>query len=46
MSILDRYILNTFARNLALVLLTLISLYGLIAFLEKIDVFIEYRADL
>lgn len=46
MSILDRYILNTFARNLALVLLTLISLYGLIEFLEKIDDFIEYRAEL
>ncbi|NOR50545.1 MAG: LPS export ABC transporter permease LptG [Desulfuromonadales bacterium] len=46
MSTLDRYILKAFARNLALVLLTLISLYGLIEFLEKVDDFIEFRAEL
>lgn len=46
MSTLDRYILNTFARNLALVLLILISLYGLIEFLEKVDDFIEFHAEL
>jgi lipopolysaccharide export system permease protein len=46
MSILDRYILKAFARNLALVLLTLISLYGLIEFLEKVDDFIEFQAEL
>lgn len=44
MSTLDRYILQTFVRNLVLVLLTLISLYALIEFLEKVDDFIEHRA--
>lgn len=46
MSTLDRYILKTFIRNLALVLLILISLYGLIEFLEKVDDFIEFHAEL
>ena len=46
MSTLDRYILNTFAKNLALVLLILISLYGLIEFLETVDDFIEHQAAL
>jgi lipopolysaccharide export system permease protein len=46
MSTLDRYILQTFVKNLALVLLTLISLYGLIEFLERVDDFIEHRAGL
>lgn len=44
MSTLDRYLLNAFSRNLALVLLVLISLYGLIEFLENVDDFIEYHA--
>ena len=44
MPILDRYILNAFLRNLALVLLTLVALYSLIEFLEKVDDFIEHRA--
>ncbi len=44
MSTLDRYILNAFSRNLALVLLILISLYSLIEFLENVDDFIEYHA--
>ena len=46
MSTLDRYILQAFARNLALVLLTLISLYGLIEFLERVDDFIEHQAGI
>ena len=46
MSTLDRYILKAFLRNLALVMLTLIVLYFLIDFLEKIDDFIEYQAEL
>jgi lipopolysaccharide export system permease protein len=46
MSTLDRYILQSFVRNLALVLLTLISLYGLIEFLERVDDFIEFQAGL
>ena len=46
MSTLDRYLLNTFIRNLALVLLTLVALYGLIQFIETIDDFIEYQAEL
>jgi lipopolysaccharide export system permease protein len=44
MSTLERYILKTFIRNLALVLLTLLALYSLIEFLEKVDDFIEYQA--
>ncbi len=43
---LDRYILKSFIRNLALVLLILISLYGLIEFLEKVDDFIEFQAEI
>jgi lipopolysaccharide export system permease protein len=46
MSTLDRYILNAFLRNLALVMLTLVALYGLIEFLERVDDFIEHRAEL
>jgi len=46
MSILDRYVLNAFAKNLALVLLVLISLYSLIEFLENVDDFIEHQAEL
>ena len=46
MTTLDRYILRAFARNLALVLLTLICLYGLIEFLETVDDFIEHKAAL
>jgi len=46
MSILDRYILNAFAKNLALVLLVLISLYSLVEFLEQVDNFIEHHAEL
>lgn len=45
MSTLDRYILGTFIRNLLLVLLTLIALYSLIEFLEKVDDLLEYRAS-
>ena len=44
MPILDRYILTAFLRNLTLVLLTLVALYSLIEFLEKVDDFIEHRA--
>lgn len=46
MSTLDRYILNAFAKNLALVLLVLISLYSLVEFLETVDDFIEHQAEL
>ena len=46
MSTLDRYILNTFIRNLALVLLVLVSLYGLVEFLETVDDFIEHHAEI
>jgi lipopolysaccharide export system permease protein len=46
MSTLDRYILNTFIRNLALVLMVLVSLYGLVEFLETVDDFIEHHAEL
>lgn len=45
MSTLDRYIIRTFLNNLALVLLVLVSLYGLIEFLENVDDFIEHHAD-
>lgn len=41
---LDRYILNIFFKNLCLVLATLIALYSLIEFLEKVDNFIESQA--
>ena len=46
MSTLDRYILNSFTKNLALVLLVLISLYSLVEFLETVDDFIEHKAEL
>ncbi|MGW8311660.1 MAG: LPS export ABC transporter permease LptG [Desulfuromonadales bacterium] len=45
MSLLDRYILKSFIRNLVLVLFTLFALYSLIDFLEKVDDFIEYHAE-
>lgn len=41
---LDRYILKIFIKNLFLVLATLIALYSLIEFLEKVDNFIENQA--
>jgi lipopolysaccharide export system permease protein len=44
MSTIDKYILRTFLRNLALVLLTLIALYSLIELIEKVDDFIENEA--
>ena len=46
MSTLDRYILKAFIRNLALVLLILVSLYSLVEFLETVDDFIEHQAAL
>ena len=46
MSTLDRYILNAFTKNLALVLLILVALYSLVEFLETVDDFIEHQADL
>lgn len=46
MSTLDRYILKDFARNLALVLLVLISLYSMVEFIETVDDFIEHQAEL
>ena len=41
---LDRYIAGLFVRNLAVVLAVLVSLYGLIEFVEKVDDFIENSA--
>jgi len=46
MRTLDRHIAALFLRNLALILLVLIGLYGLIEFIEKVDDFIEYKAVL
>lgn len=46
MSTLDRYIAGIFIRNLLLVLVTLVALYGMIEFLDKIDDFIEFQAGL
>lgn len=46
MGTLDRYIASLFMRNLIFVLLALVSLYGIIEFLEKVDNFIEHDATL
>ncbi len=46
MRTLDRYLATLFARHLAIILAVLISLYGLIEFVEKIDDFIENQASL
>jgi lipopolysaccharide export system permease protein len=46
MQTLNRYVAGLFARNLAIILAVLVSLYGLIDFVEKIDDFIENRAAL
>ncbi len=46
MTTIDRYIQNLFLKNLAIILIVLLSLYAIIEFIEKIDDFIEYRADL
>ena len=46
MRTLDRYITGLFLRNLALILAVLVSLYGLIEFVEKVDDFIENQASL
>ncbi|MHB8707311.1 MAG: LPS export ABC transporter permease LptG [Desulfuromonadales bacterium] len=46
MRTLDRHIAALFIRNLAVVLLALVGLYGLIEFIEKIDDFIEHQATL
>ncbi len=46
MTTLDRYVLKVFTRNLVLVLLTLVALYGLIEFVERVDDLIEHQAAL
>lgn len=46
MNTLDRYILKLFVKNLAFILLALVSLYAVIEFIEKVDDFIEYQAAL
>lgn len=46
MHTLDRHIAALFLRNLALILLVLVGLYGLIEFIEKVDDFIEHQAAL
>lgn len=43
---LDRHISSLFLRNLAVILLALVGLYGLIEFIEKVDDFIEHKAAL
>ena len=44
MTTLDRYIASLFLKNLAFVLLALVSLYAVIDFIEKVDDFIEHQA--
>lgn len=44
MRTLDRHISALFLRNLGLVLMVLVGLYGLIEFIEKVDDFIEHHA--
>lgn len=44
MNTLDRYIQNLFLKNLAFILLALVSLYAIIEFIEKVDDFIEHQA--
>ncbi|NJC86952.1 MAG: LPS export ABC transporter permease LptG [Desulfuromonas sp.] len=46
MRTLDRHIAALFLRNLAVILLVLVGLYGLIEFIERVDDFIEYHAAL
>ncbi len=46
MTTLDRYIANLFLKNLAFMLLALVSLYAVIEFIEKVDDFIENQAAL
>lgn len=46
MRIVDRYLTSLFLRQLALILATLVSLYGLIEFIERVDDFIEQGAVL
>ena len=46
MRIIDRYLTALFLRQLGLVLATLVGLYGLIEFVERIDNFIEQGATL
>ncbi len=41
MTLLDRYLATIFLRNLALVLATLVGIYLLIDFIEKVDNFLE-----
>lgn len=46
MRIIDRHLTALFLRQLALILATLVGLYGLIEFIERIDDFIESGATL
>ena len=46
MTTLDRYISTLFLKNLAFILLALVSLYAVIEFIEKVDDFIENQAAL
>jgi lipopolysaccharide export system permease protein len=46
MRIIDRHLTALFLRQLALILATLVGLYGLIEFIERIDDFIEHGAQL
>jgi len=45
MRIIDRYLTTLFLRQLGLILATLVGLYGLIEFVERVDNFIEQQAS-
>ena len=42
----DRFIKSLFTKNFAVILVSLVSLYALIDFIEKVDDFIEHKATL
>ncbi|MCM2264997.1 MAG: LPS export ABC transporter permease LptG [Desulfuromonadales bacterium] len=46
MRTIDRHIAALFLRNLVVILVVLVGLYGLIEFFERVDDFIEYHAAL
>ncbi len=46
MRTINRHIAALFARHLAIILLVLVGLYGLIEFIERVDDFIEFHAQL
>nr|MDA8165772.1 LptF/LptG family permease [Desulfobacteraceae bacterium] len=46
MKLLDRYLLGQFLRNLALVLSSLVAVYLLVDFFDRIDNFLEHGKPL